>query len=94
MKKSLFLLLAMAALCGCRSNIFDNLPQTGNERTIVPVQLREGTNTLLLTDFLPEWDKADSITSVTFGVKALAEDWSEFELSAPAGAFASTFELW
>ncbi len=94
MKKSLFLLLAMAALCGCRSNIFDNLPTTGNDRTIVPVQLREGGNSLFLTDFLPEWDRADSITSTTLQVKALAEDWSEFELSAPAGAFASTFEVW
>ncbi len=81
-------------MVGCRSKIFNNLPSTGNDRTIVPAQLHAGSNSLFLTDFLPEWDKADSVTSTTLGVKALAEDWSEFEVAAPEGAFVATLDVW
>ena len=94
MKKIVFALVAAIALCGCQSTLFNNLPATGNALTIVPVQLKEGKNSLMLTDFLPEWDGADSITSSTLAVKALAEDWSEFEVTAPADAFVATLEMW
>lgn len=94
MKKSIIALAVMAVMCGCRGNIYNDLPATGNDRTIVPVQLREGGNTLLLTDFLPEWDGADSVTSKELAVKPLAEDWSEFEITAPQGAFVATLEAW
>lgn len=94
MRKSIIALAVMAVLCGCRGNIYNDLPATGNDRTIVPVQLREGSNTLLLTDFLPEWDGADSVTSKELAVKPLAEDWSEFEIMAPEGAFVATLEAW
>ena len=94
MKKIVVSLLAAVVLCGCQSVLFDNLPQSGNDRPIIPVQLKGGANTVILTDYLPEWDGADSVTSSTLAVKALAEDWSEFELTAPAEPFATTFEVW
>lgn len=94
MKKIAIILFAAVILIGCQSTIFNNLPQTGNDRTIVPVQLKEGANHLFLTDFIPEWDDADSVTSATLAIKGLAEDWNEFEVTAPAGAFATTLELW
>ena len=94
MKKIVVSLLAAVVLCGCQSVLFDNLPQSGNDRPIIPVQLKGGANTVILTDYLPEWDGADSVTSSTLAVKALAEDWSEFELTAPAEPFATTCEVW
>ena len=94
MKKIVVSLLAAIVLCGCQSVLFDNIPQSGNDRPIIPVQLKGGANTVILTDYLPEWDGADSVTSSTLAVKALAEDWSEFGLTAPAEPFATTFEVW
>lgn len=94
MKKIVVSLLAAIVLCGCQSTLFNDIPQTGNDRPIVPVQLKEGANHLMLTDFLPEWDGADSITSSTLTVKPLAEDWSEFEVTASADAFVTTLEMW
>ena len=94
MKKIVVSLLAAIVLCGCQTTLFDNLPATGNDRPIIPVQLKGGENKVMLTDYLPEWDGADSVTSSTLAVKALAEDWSEFELTAPYEPFATTFEVW
>lgn len=94
MKKIVISLLAAILFCGCQSVLFDNLPSSGNSRPIIPIQLKEGVNQIMLTDYLPEWDGADSVSSASLAVKALADDWSAFEVVAPEGAFAATLEFW
>lgn len=89
------LLVAVAALaCGCRSRVFPDSPAAGNDRPVVPALLQAGENRLLLTDYFPQWERADSVTSAELEVTAAAADWSEFIVAAPEGAFAATFEAW
>lgn len=93
--KRLVLLLAVAALaCGCRGRVFPDLPAAGNAQPVVPALLRAGDNRLVLTDYFPQWEQADSVTSAELGVTAAADDWSEFVVTAPEGPFAATFEAW
>lgn len=94
MKKLIILTLAAVVLSGCQSRFFNDLPARGNETTITPALLRPGSNELFLTDYLPAWERADSVTSAQLSVRPLADDWSRFALTAPEGAFAATFEAW
>ena len=94
MKRFLSLLVVVATLAACQTKIFNELPQTGNNRPIVPARLVAGDNTLYITDYLPEWEKIDSITSDELVVAPIAEDWSEFRVTAPEGAGVATFEVW
>ncbi|MDE6070062.1 MAG: hypothetical protein K2F92_04180 [Alistipes sp.] len=91
----LLLFAACAALAGgCGQPLFPDLPLAGNERPIVPALLQPGDNRLFLTDYLPRWERADSVTSATLRIVPAADDWSQFVVAAPEGAFATTFEAW
>lgn len=95
MKSTWIPALLALALTGCgANNIFCEASARDNKRPIVRALLGEGENRLMLTDYLPVWDGADSVTSSRLKVKALARDWSEFGVEAPKGASASTFEVW
>ena len=94
MKRFLSLLVVVATLAACQTKIFNDLPQTGNNRPIVPARLVAGDNTLYITDYLPEWEKIDSITSNELTVAPIVEDWSEFRVTAPEGTGVATFEVW
>ena len=93
--KRLVLWVALAVLAGgCRGRIFSDLPVAGNAQPIVPALLQAGDNRLFLTDYLPQWERADSVTSAALRIVAASEDWSQFVVSAPEGAFAASFEAW
>ncbi len=92
MKRFVFL-LAAAALA-CRSRVFPDLPAAGNAQPVVPALLQAGENRLLLTDYFPQWEQADSVTSAALEVVPAADDWSEFVVTAPEGPFVATFEAW
>lgn len=93
--KRLFLFLSVAALLsGCRTRVFPELPAVGNERPVVPALLQPGDNRLWLTDYFPCWERADSVTSASLRIVPAADDWSEFVVTAPQGAFAASFEVW
>ena len=92
MKRILCLLLAAASFCGCRPRIFADAPVAGNAEPIVPARLQPGANRLLLTDFLPQWERADSLTSSLLRIEPAAEGWTEFVITAPEGPFVATFE--
>ncbi|MDE6445584.1 MAG: hypothetical protein K2L06_01825 [Alistipes sp.] len=94
MKRILCLLLAAASFCGCRPLIFADAPLAGQAEPIVPARLQPGVNRLLLTDFLPQWERADSITSSLLRIEPAAEGWTEFVITAPEGPFVATFEAW
>ncbi len=91
----LLIFAACAALAGgCGQRIFPDLPLAGNERPIVPAFLQPGDNRLCLTDYLPQWERADSVTSAALRVEPAADDWSQFVVAAPEGAFVATLEAW
>ncbi|MCM1301072.1 MAG: hypothetical protein NC226_05065, partial [Bacteroides cellulosilyticus] len=94
MKRIFFLLLTVALTGGCRSRIFSDAPAAGNAEPIVPALLQPGTNRLMLTDYLPQWERADSVTSSELTVEPAADGWAEFVVTAPEGAFVATLEAW
>lgn len=94
MKRLITLLAAIATLSGCQTKIFHDLPQVGNSRPIVPARLVAGDNTLYATDYLPEWESVDSITSNELTIVPLSEDWSEFRVTASEQTRLATFEMW
>ncbi len=94
MKRFVFLLAAAALACGCPSRVFPDLPAAGNAQPVVPALLQAGENRLLLTDYFPQWEQADSVTSAALEVVPAADDWSEFVVTAPEGPFVATFEAW
>lgn len=94
MKRIFFFLLAAVVLDGCRPRIFSDLPVAGAGEPIVPARLQPGANRLLLTDYLPQWEGADSVTSASLAVEPAADDWSEFIVTAPEGTFVATLEAW
>ncbi len=94
MKRILFFLLAAALTGSCRSRIFSDAPAAGNAEPIVPALLQPGPNRLLLTDYLPQWEQADSVTSSSLCVEPTDDEWSEFVVTAPEGAFVATLEAW
>lgn len=94
MKRLFFCTALLLTLCSCRETLFDGAPPVGNERPVYPLRLEAGRNRVLLTDYFPAWEGADSVTSRDLSVLPLAEDWSEFEVLAHEGAFVSTLEVW
>ena len=94
MKRIFLFLLAAAAFGGCRSHSFADAPAAGNAEPIVPARLQPGANRLFLTDYLPQWERADSVTSSELGIEPAADGWAEFVVTAPEGPFVATFEAW
>lgn len=94
MKKLLTCALATVLACGCQSRLYTDLPPAGNDRPIIPALLAAGENRLMLTDYLPQWEGADSVTSRELTVRPLSGDWSAFAVTAPEGAFAATLDFW
>ena len=93
MKRHLFFAVAALA-CSCCGRFFPELPAAGNGQPVVPALLQPGDNRLMLTDYFPQWERADSVTSAALRIGPVSDDWSEFVVSAPEGAFAATFEAW
>lgn len=95
MKRSLIFaaLAALTASCGS-DRIFSDAPLAGRAQPITPALLQPGDNRLYLTDYLPQWERADSVTSATLHVVPAADDWSQFVVAAPEGAFAASLEAW
>lgn len=94
MKRILFLTALGVVLASCQSRLFTELPDTGNSRPVIPALLQAGENGLCLTDYFPEWERADSVTSDLLSVAPTSGDWSTFSVTAPEGAFASTLDMW
>lgn len=84
MKRWTVSLLLVTTLLGCRSMRFTEVAPEGDRAPILPIRLTEGTVETYLTDYLPVWEGADSLT-VSLGAVALqpkAEDWTVFDLTA------------
>ncbi len=83
------------ALAGCQSRLFDGAPAEVNRQPVYPLHLTAESQTVYLTDYFPQWTKADSVTvSDGLQVAPLAEDWSTFTLTSPEGCYVTTLDVW
>lgn len=96
LKRLLTLVALLLVLGSCQRNLFEQLPKTGNGLLIRPCLLTQSTVKVMLTDYLPQWEGADSLTSTAKDVelKALNEDWSEFELKTSSSCLLTTLQAW
>lgn len=95
MKQLLLTLAAALALVGCREPRFTDAASEGDRSPIIPMRMTTAVEEHLLTDYLPLWEGADSLT-VASGVVALAPkaaDWSAFECSS-AGEHLAAIDAW
>ena len=94
--KKLLLLLVAAAMTACNGDLFTQSAPDAKSMPIVPMRLVAGTQQVFLTDYLPLWEGADSLTVVgdKLTLTPLTEDWSEFEVTCPDKAVVATIEAW
>ena len=94
--KKVVLMLVAVALAACNGALFTEVAPEATGAPIVPMRLAAGTQQHFLTDYLPTWDGADSLTveGDFLTLNSLQEDWSEFEVTSPDKAFVTTIEAW
>ncbi len=70
--------------------------ELGNKFAVIPMTVTSGTTSHFLTDYYPQWDGADNLTSDDARLKltSTTDNWSEFELTADDAAFVSTLDVW
>ncbi len=95
MKRILIALSCLVTLAGCQSRLFKGVPAEVNRQPVYPLHLTEGTQRVLLTDYYPQWEGADSVSGRDgIVVTAAAGDWSAFDVTAPEGTLVSTLDVW
>uniref|UniRef100_UPI004056D375 alpha-amylase family glycosyl hydrolase n=1 Tax=Alistipes sp. TaxID=1872444 RepID=UPI004056D375 len=95
MKKTLLLMGCVLALMGCQSALFEGVPEEANRQPVYPLHLTGEVQRVYLTDYYPQWEKADSVTARDgVVVKAAAEDWSLFDVTSPEGVYVTSLDVW
>lgn len=97
MKKLTFVLLAAAMLTACRGRLFTELPAEADASPILPMRVTAGEQQHFLTDYLPTWEGADSLTVCSAsGVKLqpVTDAWSEFTVATEGATPLFTVEAW
>ncbi|MBO5685054.1 MAG: hypothetical protein J6R73_00520, partial [Alistipes sp.] len=97
MKRFLLPLCTICLMAGCGTRSFENAAPEGLSSPILPLRMSEGTQQVFLTDYLPTWERADSLTAASetgLCVVPVAEDWSEFTLTVPADVQLATLSAW
>ena len=90
-------MMMAATVAGCRHSIFGNAAGQGDGAPIYPLRLDGGVQHVFLTDYLPQWTGADSVTvgsGSKLKVEAAKSDWSEFDVTGCGSASASTLNVW
>lgn len=95
MKRFLFAWGCLMLLAGCQSRLFKGVPAEANLQPVYPLHLGANPQRVLLTDYYPQWEGADSVSGRDgVVVTAAAEDWSAFDVTAPEGVLVSTLDVW
>ena len=97
MKRLILLLTVVLSAYGCRHTIFGELPTAGDGAPIYPVRITGEGAHIFLTDYLPQWDGADSVTvdaGSKLAVTAASDDWSEFDIEGSGAPSVSTLRVW
>ncbi len=68
----------------------------GDNATVIPMTIKQGTTAHFLTDYYPQWDGANNITCDDERLKLnkRADNWSEFDIETEADIIATTIEVW
>ncbi|MBR0363081.1 MAG: hypothetical protein IIX38_04725, partial [Alistipes sp.] len=103
MKKKNLLILAFVAIVGIIAYIvITGSPKAekaefarGNSFAVVPMNIKAGTTHHYLTDYYPQWEGADEVTTADerLALTATAENWAEFDVTTEADILVSTIEV-
>ena len=102
MKKKNLLLLAVAAVIAIAVYFTLTTPEAGNTEfargnsfNVVPMNIKEGTTHHYLTDYYPQWEGADELTTADkrITLSATADNWVEFDVTTTADVLVSTIEV-
>ena len=68
----------------------------GDASTVIPMTIKQGTTTHFMTDYYPQWEGADNVTTNDARLTLTAKDdaWQEFEITTEAEAIATTIDVW
>ena len=68
----------------------------GDASTVIPMTIKQGTTTHFMTDYYPQWEGADNVTTNDARLTLTAKDdaWQEFEIATEAEAIATTIDVW
>ena len=89
------LLVSLFAM-SCASKSTDGTFARGNSAAVVPMTINTGVTSHFLTDYYPQWEGADEVTTADARLNLIAksDNWSEFDIATEAGALVSTVEVW
>ena len=67
----------------------------GNSFTVMPMNIKTGTTHHYLTDYYPQWEGADNVTTQDerLTLTATSENWTEFDVTTTADVLVSTIEV-
>ena len=67
----------------------------GNSFTVIPMNIKTGTTHHYLTDYYPQWEGADEVTTADerLSLTATTENWAEFDITTTADVVVSTIEV-
>ena len=89
------LLVSLFAM-SCASQSADGTFARGNSAAVVPMTIKTGVTSHFLTDYYPQWEGADDVTTTDarLALAAKSDNWSEFDITTEAGTLVSTIEVW
>ena len=89
------LLVSLFAM-SCASKSADGTFARGNSAAVVPMTIKTGVTSHFLTDYYPQWEGADNVTTTDarLALAAKSDNWSEFDITTEAGTLVSTIEVW
>mgnify|MGYP003290310302 FL=1 len=67
----------------------------GNSFAVLPMNIKSGTTHHYLTDYYPQWEGADEVTTTDerLTLTATADNWAEFDVTTTADVVVSTIEV-
>ena len=89
------LLVSLFAM-SCASQSADGTFARGNSAAVVPMTIKTGVTSHFVTDYYPQWEGADNVTTTDarLALTAKSDNWSEFDITTEAGTLVSTIEVW
>ena len=102
MKKKNLLIFALLAVVGIVAYIAITSKTSekaefarGNSFTVVPMNIKAGTTHHYLTDYYPQWEGADEVTTADerLTLTVTADNWTEFDVTTEADVLVSTIEV-
>ena len=87
-------MLVAALLVGCCKQSAEFA--VGNQTSVVPLIVSEGTTTHFMTDYYPQWEGATNVTcdDERLSLKPVADGWVQFDITTECDALVSSIDVW